>query len=846
MLVIPSPRVEAAYDLTPVLPSLANYDTQNLRWLAHHHPSLYRQLAALPWVEDGLSELERDTIDQLLYIGVSDIPSLRTTLGLPWVQDAISEVEYDAIDWLSNLGVSDIPSLRTTLGLPWVQDAISEVEYDAIDWLSNLGVRDIPNLAAIIAMPFLQTPDTTDVLALRSMHRLANKEALAPLIEHASFLDGITDNETTLVAAVGTLYRDTDEISRMLDPGYASIEAVTSTAGLQLSIIRSGSQSQPWTTDALGDAADYAEQVMLLDLPVDHVILVLNDKAVPSTASGANHGFAIGYLPEYEQMQDTFEGRAFQQGLVHEVAHYYWRGNENWIDEGLANTIEYMHGADNGLSPGQLKTRREDCEAHDLEMLSEWDAPIGSPEYYCSYYLGERLFLELRESLDDAEFSEKLRELYQLSLTAQETDQTPGIATVRQVFIDQGGIVDKHWSGELNAPENRPFDEGLDRITHDLIQWDQHPTYNGQEVSFRGTLLDDAVLSWETLSWAREGGYSNFTLSLADDHGHLGSILPPLESSTWTLDDPGDTVATVYQLDERAFTVKFQFPQALDSPSDYAVIIWGFRNETRNPSIGENIDVLGYARIRADENTAPQFPDTETGARSMAENTASGELVGDPVAATDNDVLTYTLGGDDSASFGIDLTTGQLMTEAELDYETKDTYSVTVTASDSGGLSDSIDVTITVTNVDEPGAVNLSSQAPVVDTALTASLTDDDGEITEMTWQWASSDAMDGTFTPIEGATSSIYTPVADDVGKHLRATASYTDGEGSGKSERATSANMVTAADTRDPLLTEYDPNADGVIEKADMRRAVADYFGQQPTLTKPDMRRLVAIYFS
>ena len=262
MLVIPSPRVEAAYDLTPVLPSLADYDTQNLRWLAHHHPSLYRQLAALPWVEDGLSELERDAIDQLLYIGVSDIP----------------------------------------------------------------------NLAAVIAMPFLHTPDSTDVLALRSIHRLAREDALTPLMDHPLFLDGITDDETTLVAAVGTLYRDTDEISRMLDPGYASIEAVTSTAGLQLSIIRSGSQSQPWTADALGDAADYAEQVMLLDLSVDHVILVLNDKAVGSTLAGTNYGFAISILPEYEQMQDTFEGRYFQRAIVHEVAHYYWRRNEGWID----------------------------------------------------------------------------------------------------------------------------------------------------------------------------------------------------------------------------------------------------------------------------------------------------------------------------------------------------------------------------------------------------------------------------------------------------------------------------------------------------------------------------------
>ena len=85
----------------------------------------------------------------------------------------------------------------------------------------------------------------------------------------------------------------------------------------------------------------------------------------------------------------------------------------------------------------------------------------------------------------------------------------------------------------------------------------------------------------------------------------------------------------------------------------------------------------------------------------MAENTASGELVGDPVAATDadNDVLTYTLGGDDSASFGIDLTTGQLMTEAELDYETKSSYTVEVTVTDAAGESDTITVAINGTDM---------------------------------------------------------------------------------------------------------------------------------------------------
>ena len=35
-----------------------------------------------------------------------------------------------------------------------------------------------------------------------------------------------------------------------------------------------------------------------------------------------------------------------------------------------------------------------------------------------------------------------------------------------------------------------------------------------------------------------------------------------------------------------------------------------------------------------------------------------------------------------------------------------------------------------------------------------------------------------------------------------------------------------------RDQLLAEYDPNGDGVIEKADMRKAVAKFFKDPPDL--------------
>ena len=146
--------------------------------------------------------------------------------------------------------------------------------------------------------------------------------------------------------------------------------------------------------------------------------------------------------------------------------------------------------------------------------------------------------------------------------------------------------------------------------------------------------------------------------------------------------------------------------------------------------------------------------------------------IGAPVTATDanDDTLTYALGGTDTASFDIDTATGQLMTKEALDYETKVSYSVTVTASDSGGLSDSIDVTITVTNEDEMGRVTFwrdgadaTAAAIMVGDMLSGLAEDPDGNVAETppitdmyptitgaTWQWARTmtpDMMDSWMT---------------------------------------------------------------------------------------------------
>ncbi|MYK90346.1 MAG: hypothetical protein F4018_19495, partial [Acidobacteria bacterium] len=86
---------------------------------------------------------------------------------------------------------------------------------------------------------------------------------------------------------------------------------------------------------------------------------------------------------------------------------------------------------------------------------------------------------------------------------------------------------------------------------------------------------------------------------------------------------------------------------------------------------------------------------------SVDENTAAGEDIGDPAAIAGADgAVTYTLGGTDAASFDIVSTTGQIQTKAALDYETRSSYEVTVTATDSSGAVP-ITVTIEVLNVAE-------------------------------------------------------------------------------------------------------------------------------------------------
>ena len=100
-------------------------------------------------------------------------------------------------------------------------------------------------------------------------------------------------------------------------------------------------------------------------------------------------------------------------------------------------------------------------------------------------------------------------------------------------------------------------------------------------------------------------------------------------------------------------------------------------------------------------NDAPAFA-SSTASVSVAENSDVATAVYTASATdVDGDTLTYSLSGTDASLLTIDSSTGAVTLKASPDYDTKDQYLFTVTASD-GSLTDTVDVTLNVTDVNEP------------------------------------------------------------------------------------------------------------------------------------------------
>ena len=267
-----------------------------------------------------------------------------------------------------------------------------------------------------------------------------------------------------------------------------------------------------------------------------------------------------------------------------------------------------------------------------------------------------------------------------------------------------------------------------------------------------------------------------------------------------------------------------------------------------------------------DVNEAPEFASATT-TRSVAENTAAGENIEEPVKATDldGDTLTYTLGGDDAASFDIATSTGQLMTKAELDFETKDSYTVTVEVSDGKddlgdadtAIDDTITVAITVTDVNEaPEFASATTTRSVAENTAAGEnieepvkATDLDGDT--LTYTLGGDDA--ASFD-IATSTGQLMTKAELDfeTKDSYTVTVEVSDGKDDlGDADTAIDDTITVAitvtdvddTDEPDDLMTRYDANENGKIDKSEVYTAIDDFFDD--VITKADVFTLIDLFF-
>ena len=204
-------------------------------------------------------------------------------------------------------------------------------------------------------------------------------------------------------------------------------------------------------------------------------------------------------------------------------------------------------------------------------------------------------------------------------------------------------------------------------------------------------LRDPATFSSSTLTFTVPTGTtmtlnaaSNYALKLELENNYIGRVRF------------GSTLSTAEDTDSLShwsvhnFVARFRFTTPTTGYWDYAP-------STRTTHY--RIAIIGRAN-------PPRlgFVDAEL-TRSVRENSPAGTNVGAPIpSALDSGNVTYTLEGTDADSFVINSATRRITTKAGVtyDHEAKSSYAVTVRATDGDDNTDTVDVTISVTDVAEP------------------------------------------------------------------------------------------------------------------------------------------------
>ena len=464
-------------------------------------------------------------------IGSTEVASSVVLLG--WVQDGVDAVEVRTIEGLSYMANKDAEVASSIASLGWVQDGIEDTEVDLIRDFTSIANRDAEAASRIVGMPFIETIEPPDISAITSLRLLAAlmPETFARVMSHVALLDGISNNMASVVATLhGVAGTNPSLIDVLLDPTKVSLERRTVTlplAGDVILVIIRTAPGAPRSMDLLEHSVRSAEEYMGAPLPTSYVGL-LYENAVHGSSAGTNFGTHIAIRPKYDVDGRSHEAAFAGNATAHEVAHYYWSGNEDWVDEGGADLMgSIIEGAQTGRPIAVTNTP---CgHAGSIAELEGLGVAQGDVEFQCNYSLGERLFVDMHRTLGEERFQQGFRALYLASEVEDDADNlrgtSVGVEHIREAFRSDDGaesaVIARWYDGtgahDLSRLDTTPVDPSLSSINGRIDEAYVSMKTDGPAVS---TFSAQNVTGWVYLtlkySYSVSGGQREVPLEIVE------------------------------------------------------------------------------------------------------------------------------------------------------------------------------------------------------------------------------------------------------------------------------------------------------------------------------------------
>ena len=466
------------FELEWMLDSVEEHEVtavEQLSYISNDGVAVATSIIQLSWLRDDIVELETKTVEDLAFIAGYDAATALGILSLEWVMDGIGESEAAVIEDISYISNDDPRIVGSLLSMDWMRDGVDGIEAGALEELSYMSESNSAQVLRIVDMPFLLTVEPPDVAALESLSQLSGETGqwFSTVMSHPTLRGGITDDLTPIVSTLnGVADESPDLVNVLLDPSRVSVEWRTVSLPLSgemvLCIIRTA-PGHAESMDLLEDAVRGVEEYMGLPLPTNYVGL-LYEHAMTGGFAGTNFGTHIAILPGYDVGYGGDDVDSPGLIVAHEVAHYYWSGNADWIDEGAANLLATLVGS--GRIGRPLVTNNRPCAyARSIEEVERMNATRSDVEFECNYSLGERLFLDLSRTLGGDRFREGFRNLY-LATEDQELEEGAHITHVAEAFGSEDGatsmVIGRWYDGsepyEFSTPDPSPVDPMLSSI----------------------------------------------------------------------------------------------------------------------------------------------------------------------------------------------------------------------------------------------------------------------------------------------------------------------------------------------------------------------------------------------